>query len=95
MRKAEESGAKSTLKGLANWWFNMIILGSVSILAGVAAFTYVHIQSSGFDTSVYLYLGVPLVIVLAFLMWINGVKNRAPDKFLEILRFIRGRQKEQ
>ena len=91
MRKAEESGAKSTLKGLANWWFNLIILGSVSLLAGVAVFTYVYVQSSGFDTSAYLYLGVPLVMVLAFLMWINGVKNRLPDKFLEILRFIKGR----
>lgn len=81
----------SIIKGLADWWFNMVILGSISLMLGVVAFTYFYIQSAGLNNIIYLYLSAPLIIILVFLLWLNGVKNRVPEKILEILRYIRGR----
>jgi len=81
----------SIIKGLTDWWFSMVILGSISLMLGVVAFTYFYIQSTGFNNIVYLYIGAPLIIILVFLLWLNGVKSRTPEKILEILRYIRGR----
>jgi len=92
MKKGGKNEPLSTIRGLANWWFNLVLLGSTSLMAGVVAFTYFYTLRAGLNYNVYIYLSAAFVIELVFLIWLNGVKNRAPEKLLGILRYIRGIQ---
>ena len=91
MKKTGNNEPISTIRGLANWWFNFILLGLASLMLGVVTFVYFYSQRAGMSNILYLGIGSIFVIELIFLYWINGVKNRAPEKLLNILHYIRGK----
>jgi len=92
--KLEKTGNNepiSTIRGLANWWFNLILIGSASLMLGVVTLVYFYSQRAGMSNILYFGIGTTFVIELIFLYWVYGLKNSAPEKILSILRYMRGK----
>jgi hypothetical protein len=77
------------ITGLVNWWYSMVVLLSVTAMGGVIAFVYFYVQSAGFDNIVYLYMAFPAILLLALILWLNGFRKRAPERFLEFIKYLK------
>ena len=77
------------ITGLVNWWYSMVVMFSVTAMGGVIAFVYFYVQSQGFDSIVYLYVALPAILLLTLILWLNGVRKRAPERFLEFIRYLK------
>jgi len=85
------------LTGLANWWFRLVVAGFVSFLAGVAVLVRTMVGSGMAGPSAYVYLALAMVLSLAAMVWLDGVRRRAPWKiqgFLLRMGFYRGEPRE-
>lgn len=69
-----------TLTGLVNWWFRLVVAGFVSFLAGVAVLIRTIVGSGMAGPSAYVYLALAAVLSLAIMVWLDGVRRRAPWK---------------
>jgi hypothetical protein len=77
------------ITGLVNWWYSMVVMFSVTAMGGVIAFVYFYVQSQGFNSIVYLYVAFPAILLLTLTLWLNGVRKRAPERFLEFIRYLK------
>ncbi len=77
------------ITGLVNWWFSMVVMFSITALGGVIALVHFNVQSTGFDNTVYLYIVFPAILLLALIIWLNGFRKRAPERFLEFIRYLK------
>jgi hypothetical protein len=77
------------ITGLVNWWYSMVVMFSVTAMGGVIAFVYFYVQSQGFNSIVYLYVALPAILLLTLILWLNGVRKRAPERFLEFIRYLK------
>jgi hypothetical protein len=77
------------ITGLVNWWFSLVVMFSITALGGVIALVYFNVQSTGFDNTVYLYVAFPAILLLALILWLNGFRKRAPERFLEFIRYLK------
>ena len=85
------------LMGLANWWFRMVVAGFVSFLAGVAVLIRTMVGSGMAGPSAYVYLALAAVLSLAVMVWLDGVRRRAPRRiqgFLFRMGLYRGDSRE-
>ena len=85
------------LTGLANWWFRLVVAGFISFLAGVAVLIRTMVTSGMAGPSAYVYLALAAVLSLAVMVWLDGVRRRAPGKiqgFLARMRLYRGDSRE-
>ena len=79
------------ITGLVNWWFSMVVMFSITAMGGVIAFVYFNVQRTGFDNTVYLYVAFPAILLLALTFWLNGFRKRAPERFLEFIRYLKNK----
>jgi len=77
------------ITGLVNWWYGMVVMLSITAMGGVITFVYFYVQSAGFDNIVYLYVAFPAILLLTLILWLNGVRKRAPERFLEFIRYLK------
>jgi len=77
------------ITGLVNWWYSMVVLLSITAMGGVITFVYFYVQSAGFDNIVYLYVAFPAILLLTLVLWLNGFRKRAPERFLEFIRYLK------
>ena len=77
---------KDTLvTGVVNLWANLVLFFSFTAILGLVAFIYVNIQAGYSGTSAYLWLVIPVIVMVAEYFWLEKVKREAPEKFFELL----------
>ena len=74
-----------TQTGLANFWFRLVVAGFVSFLAGVAVLIRTMVGSGAVGPTAYVYLVLAAIVSLLAMVWLNGVKRRAPRRLQEFL----------
>jgi hypothetical protein len=74
-----------TLTGLADFWFRLVVAGFVSFLVGVAMLTRTMVASGAVGPTAYVYLVLAAIVSLLVMVWLNGVKRRAPRRIQEFL----------
>lgn len=85
---SEGRGSKpldEALTGLANWWFKLVVVGFVSFLAGVTVLIWTMVGSGTIGPTTYIFLVFAAIISLLALIWLDGVRRRAPCRIQEFL----------
>ena len=78
--------SKDTLvTGVVNLWARLVLFFSFTAILGLVAFIYVNIQAGYSGTSAYLWLVIPVIVMVAEYFWLEKVKREAPEKFFELL----------
>jgi 1,4-dihydroxy-2-naphthoate octaprenyltransferase len=77
------------ITGLVNWWYSMVVMLSITAMGGVIMFVYFYVQSAGFNNIIYLYVAFPAILLLTLVLWLNGFRKRVPERFLELIRYLK------
>ena len=73
------------LTGLADFWFKLVAAGFVSFLAGVAVLIRTMVGSGAVGPTAYVFLVLAAIVSLLAMVWLNGIKRRAPRRIQEFL----------
>jgi DNA-binding transcriptional ArsR family regulator len=70
---------------VVNMWANLVLFFSFTAILGLVAFLHFNIQAGYSETTAYLWLVIPCIVLVAEYFWLQKIKREAPEKFIEFL----------
>lgn len=84
------STAKSSkdefISGMVSWWSRLVLFGSFTAVLGFVVLVNTMVGAGEATEMAYLWLTVPLVLLVAMYLWLEKVKREAPERFVEFLK---------
>jgi len=84
------STAKSSkdefISGMVSWWSRLVLFGSFTAVLGFVVLVNTMVGAGEVTEMAYLWLTVPLVLLVAMYLWLEKVKREAPERFVEFLK---------
>ena len=71
--------------GVVNLWANLVLFFSFTAILGLVAFFHFNIQAGYSEPTLYLWLVLPCILLVAEYFWLQKIKRKAPERFIEFL----------
>ena len=80
-----KSSKDTLVTGVVNLWARLVLFFSFTAVLGLVVFIHINIQAGYSGTSAYLWLVIPVIVMVAEYFWLEKVRREAPEKFFELL----------
>ncbi|RLI02102.1 hypothetical protein DRO31_04905 [Candidatus Bathyarchaeota archaeon] len=71
--------------GVVNLWANLVLFFSFTAILGLVSFLYFNIEAGYSGPTVYLWVILPCIVLVAEYFWLQKIKREAPERFIEFL----------
>ncbi len=84
------SSAKSSkdefISGMVSWWSRLVLFFSFTAVLGFVVLVNTMVSAGEATEMAYLWLVVPLGLLVAMFLWLEKVKKDAPERLVEFLK---------
>ncbi len=71
--------------GVVNLWSNLMLFFSFTAVLGLVSFIYFNVDKGYSDSSAYIWLIIPAILLVVEYFWLEKIKKEAPEKLVEFL----------
>ena len=81
-----KSSKDELISGLVSWWLRLVLFLSFTAFMGFVALIYFMVGAGEATEAAYLWLMIPLGLLVAMYLWLEKVRKKAPERIVEFLK---------
>jgi predicted transcriptional regulator len=81
-----KSSKDKFISGMVSWWSRLVLFLSFTAFLGFVALIYFMVGAGEATDAAYLWLMIPLGLLVAMYLWLEKVNKEAPERFVEFLK---------
>jgi predicted transcriptional regulator len=81
-----KSSKDEVISGLVSWWSRLVLFLSFTAFLGFVSLIYFMVGAGEATEAAYLWLMIPLGLLVAMYLWLEKVRRKAPERIMEFLK---------